>query len=184
MRLTAAEMLARGAESQHYTWGDRDYLLYALALGLGDDPLHESALRFVYERELKGMPTYPTVVAWIAEPTFASLGAAPRLALHSGQKIEVHRVLTEATSVTVTGRVVSVDDKGPERGAVIVTRQEVVRAKDAQRIATLTTSCFARDCGGCGSGGEPRELHTKFPPGPRIIRRIMSFIGMRLFSTA
>jgi len=46
------------------------------------------------------------------------------------------------------------------------TRQEVVRAKDAQRIATLTTSCFARDCGGCGSGGEPPGTPYKVPARP------------------
>jgi len=55
----------------------------------------------------------------------------------------------------VTGRVVGVQDKGRERGAVIVMRQDVTSASDGAAIATLTTTCFARDSGGCGSGGEP-----------------------------
>ena len=35
MRLTALEMLGRSAGPQTFQWTDRDYLLYALALGLG-----------------------------------------------------------------------------------------------------------------------------------------------------
>jgi acyl dehydratase len=135
--------------------------LYALALGCGDDPTDEASLPFVYERRLKVIPTLPTILAWIVEPTFASLGAHVDFALHSGQKIEIHRALSEPTTVAVTGQVVAVQDKGRERGAVIVMRQEVTGARDGAAIATLTTTCFARDCGGCGSGGEsPAAPHV------------------------
>jgi acyl dehydratase len=44
-----------------------------------------------------------------------------------------------------------------------VMRQEVVRASDSEPIATLTTSCFARDAGGCGSGGEPPIAARRMP---------------------
>jgi acyl dehydratase len=130
-------------------------MLYALALGCGSNPTDEASLPFVYERHLKVIPTLPTILAWIVQPTFASLGAHVDFALHSGQKIEIHRALSEPTTVAVTGRVVGVQDKGRERGAVIVMRQDVTSARDGAAIATLTTTCFARDCGGCGSGGEP-----------------------------
>jgi hypothetical protein len=137
-------------------------MLYALALGCGNDPTDEASLPFVYERRLKVIPTLPTILAWIVEPTFASLGAHVDFALHSGQKIEIHRALSQPTTVAVTGRVVAVQDKGRERGAVIVMRQEVTSARDGAAIATLTTTCFARDCGGCGSGGEP-------PAAPHVV---------------
>jgi acyl dehydratase len=153
--ILAADILGRSAPSQTFTWTDRDYMLYALALGCGNDPTDEASLPFVYERRLKVIPTLPTILAWIVEPTFSSLGAQVDFALHSGQKIEIHRALSEPTTVAVTGRVVAVQDKGRERGAVIVMRQDVTCARDGAAIATLTTTCFARDCGGCGSGGEP-----------------------------
>ena len=159
-------MLGRRSGAQTYVWADRDYLVYALALGLGSDPTRESTLPFVYERHLKVVPTFPTVLAWIAEPTFASLGADPDFALHSGQMIELHRVLDAPATVSVTGRVIAVHDKGRERGAVIVMRQEVVRASDAERIASLTTTCFARDMGGCGSVGEPAAAAHAVPVRP------------------
>lgn len=155
MRLTALEMLGRRAEPQSYQWTDRDYLLYALAIGLGSHPQSGPELSFVYEEHLRVVPTFPTVVAWLAEPTFASIGAHPDFALHAGQSIELHRVLDRPETVTVSGRVVAVHDKGRERGALIVMRQEVVRASDGAAIATLLTNCFARDAGGCGSAGEP-----------------------------
>jgi acyl dehydratase len=159
-------MLGRRAESQTYQWIDREYLLYALALGLGGDPQCGPALSFVYEEHLRVVPTFPTVLAWVAEPTFASLGAHPDFALHAGQSIELHRVLGRPETVTVSGRVEAVHDKGCERGALIVMRQEVVRASDGAPIATLLTSCFARDAGGCGSAGEPPAAPRTMPDRP------------------
>jgi acyl dehydratase len=155
LKVIAEQIVGRTAPAQIHGWTDRDYMIYGLALGLGADPLDPATLPFVYERQLRVMPTFPTVLAWIIEPTFDRLGAHPHHALHSGQKIEIHRPLTGATTVSVTGRVVSVQDKGRERGALIVARQEIVDAKDGARIATLTTSCFARDGGGSGNAGDP-----------------------------
>jgi acyl dehydratase len=166
LRLTALEMLERSAEPQIYPWTDRDYLLYALALGLGSDSQYGPALSFVYEEHLRVVPTFPTVLAWVAEPTFASLGAHPDFALHAGQSIELHRVLDRPETVTVSGRVVAVHDKGRDRGALIVMRQEVVRATDGAPIATLETSCFARDAGGCGSTGKPPAVSHRVPDRP------------------
>jgi acyl dehydratase len=161
--IRTTDILGRSAPSQTFTWTDRDYMLYALALGCGSNPTDEASLPFVYERHLKVIPTLPTILAWIVEPTFASLGAHVDFALHSGQKIEVHRALSEPATVAVSGRVVGVQDKGRERGAVIVMRQDVTSARDGAAIATLTTTCFARDCGGCGSGGEPAAAPHAVP---------------------
>jgi acyl dehydratase len=153
--ISNTDIVGRTAPSQSFTWTHRDYLLYALALGCGADPTSERNLPLVYEGHLKVVPTFPTTLAWIVAPTFESLGAHPDFALHSGQKIELHKKLADPSTVTVTGRVVSVQDKGRERGAVIVIRQEVADAHDGTPIATLTTTCFARDSGGCGTAGEP-----------------------------
>jgi acyl dehydratase len=153
--ISNTDVVGRTAPSQSFTWTHRDYLLYALALGCGDDPTSERNLPLVYEGHLRVVPTFPTTLAWIVAPTFESLGAHPDFALHSGQKIEIHKNLCAPSNVTATGRVVSVQDKGRERGALIVMRQEVTNAHDGMPLATLTTTCFARDSGGCGSAGEP-----------------------------
>src|SRR3984893_15242020 len=108
--IRTAEILGRSAPSQTHTWTERDYMLYALALGCGNDPTDEASLPFVYERRLKVIPTLPTILAWLAEPSLASLGAQVDFARHSGHKIEIHRALSEPTTVAVTGRVVAVQD--------------------------------------------------------------------------
>lgn len=159
-------MLGRTADPQIYHWEDKDYILYALALGLGADPSQGSELAFVYERDLRIVPTFPTVVAWLLQPTFAALGAHPDSALHAGQSIELHRPLAVAETVTATGRVVAVQDKGAGRGAVIATRQEIIGLSDSRPIATLITTCFARNMGGCGSAGVPLGAAHTPPPRP------------------
>lgn len=154
MKLTASDVLGRTAEPQIYKWTDRDYLLYALALGFGADGERVAELPFVYEQDLRIVPTYPTVLAWLVEPTFERLGADPRSALHVGQAIDIHRPLQSEESVAVTGQVVGIQDKGHDRGAIIAMRQEIRGLADSRPIATLLTTCLARDAGGCGSAGE------------------------------
>ncbi|MDB6101742.1 MAG: 3-alpha,7-alpha, 12-alpha-trihydroxy-5-beta-cholest-24-enoyl-CoA hydratase, partial [Gammaproteobacteria bacterium] len=63
--IRTADILGRSAPSQTYIWTERDYMLYALALGCGSNPTDEASLPFVYERRLKVIPTLPTILAWI-----------------------------------------------------------------------------------------------------------------------
>ncbi len=154
-------VLDHQSSPQEFSFSDRDAMLYALCLGFGGDPIDELTLPFVYEKHLKVVPTLPTVVAWIAEPTFAVLGADPVTALHGEQKIELHRAVTVPLKVRVQGSVSAVYDKGAGRGAIIVTRHEMTDAGDGGKIATLTTSCFARAEGGCGGSADaPPEPHA------------------------
>jgi acyl dehydratase len=123
--------------------------------------MNERALPFVYEKHLKVVPTLPTALAWVAEPTFAALGADPITALHGEQKIELHRTLSIPSTLDVQGSVVEVYDKGIGRGAVIVTRHVLRDAGDGGKVATLTTTCFERAEGGCGGSVDaPPRPHT------------------------
>ena len=51
---------------------DHDLMLYALSIGLAADPLNDSELQFVYEKELKAFPTMPLVLPsaskWMSDP--------------------------------------------------------------------------------------------------------------------
>jgi acyl dehydratase len=154
-------VLDHHSPAQEWSFTDRDAILYALCLGFGGDPLNERELPFVYEKHLTVMPTLPTVLAWVAEPTFAALGVDPVTALHGEQKIELHRSLTMPLELKVQGRVLEVYDKGAARGAVIVTQHVLSDAVDGAKIATLTTTCFARSEGGCGGAlGAPTRPHA------------------------
>jgi acyl dehydratase len=154
-------VLGHQSPPQEWSFSDRDAILYALCVGLGSDPTDELRLPFVYEKHLKVVPTLPTVMAWVAEPTFAALGADPLTALHGEQKIELHRVLTIPARLKVQGSVVDVYDKGEGRGAILITRHVITDAGNGAAVATLTTTCFARAEGGCGgSPGAPPPPHA------------------------
>jgi len=147
--------------SRVWSWNDRDAILYALCLGFGESPHDERARRFVYEKDLRVVPTFPTILAWVAEPTFTQLGIDPITALHGEQRIELHRAIPIPADLVVRGEVVDVFDKGAGRGAVVITRQVICEATNHSPIATLTTTCFARGEGGCGGSHEiPPPLHA------------------------
>ena len=44
------------------SYGVKDCILYALGIGLGHDPMNENELAFVYEKNLKVLPTMGTVL--------------------------------------------------------------------------------------------------------------------------
>ena len=54
------------------TYAEKDSMLYALGVGYGHDPMDEAQLRFVYEKNLKAVPTMPVVLGypgfWIKDP--------------------------------------------------------------------------------------------------------------------
>jgi acyl dehydratase len=167
MAIDYPALLEQHPAPQQWSWDDRDAILYALCLGFGADPLDARRLAFVYERALRVVPTLPTVLAWIAAPTFAELGVDPRSALHGEQKIDIHRAIRLPVTVRTQGRVVAVYDKGAGRGAVVVTELEIADAADGAPLATLTTSCFGRAEGGCGGSPEtapkPHPLPERAP---------------------
>jgi acyl dehydratase len=155
------QVLGHRTMPQRWSFSDRDAILYALCVGFGGEPSHEHALRFLYELNLQVVPTFPTVLAWIADPTFESLGVDPDEALHGEQKIELHRVVSIPLDVDVQGSVVEVYDKGSDRGAILVTRHRITDRVDGELVATLTTTCFARRSGGCGGSDVDAERpHT------------------------
>ena len=163
MTIRYPEVLSHRCAHQVWAWDERDAILYALALGLGNDPLDLRALPFVYEHALKVVPTFPTVLAWVADPTFEQLGVDPVTALHGEQKIELHRRISFPIKVSVQGSVVDVFDKGVGRGAIMVTRHDISDLADGQPIATLTTTCFGRAEGGCGGSSRLAQAPHKVP---------------------
>lgn len=63
------------------TYGAKDTILYALSLGMVNDPVSERQLRFVYEQNLVALPTLAVVLgypgSWSAAPS-SSIVAMPR----------------------------------------------------------------------------------------------------------
>src|ERR1043166_313706 len=56
------EMMQMKGEGLETRYGDKEAILYALGVGFMRDPLDEKELPFVYENELKVVPTFASVI--------------------------------------------------------------------------------------------------------------------------
>jgi acyl dehydratase len=154
-------VLARHFEPIHQSYDWRDCALYALGLGIGDDPLDEDELAYLYEgRDQQAVPSMCVTLGWpplwIAEP---QTGIAWTKALHGEQRFVLHRPLSASGSVRAEHRVTTIEDKGSARGALLYLDTELFDQASGERLASLRATEFLRGDGGCGSHGRPpREL--------------------------
>jgi acyl dehydratase len=176
------DILQQRTEARTFTYGDKDVMLYALGIGMGDDPLDENELPFVYEPRLKVVPTAATVLAAaggggaFAEMVDSARRANPPefrisapnflMLLHGEQKVELHKPLPVAGTFTAESRTVGAFDKGKDKGAVIVT-ETVWTDKAGEKAVTLTNTTFARGDGGFGGPSQgapvPHPTPTRAP---------------------
>ncbi len=148
-------------DGKRFSWNERDTMLYALAVGMGSDPLDRNELAFVYEKNLKALPTLSAVVAWGAGISPDRLGLNRRQTLHGEEALTLHRPIPCAGEVIAASRVTAVYDKG-ERGAVVERETRLTDAVSHELIATITRTAFARADGGFGGLPQPPDPHR--PP--------------------
>src|SRR6187549_1989889 len=102
------------------TYTGRDCILYALGLGLGWDPVDPQQLAYVYEKDLKVMPTMGLVLGkpafWQKNP---ETGIDWLRMLHGEEGITLHRPLPAAATIVGRSRITAIVDKGKDRGALI-----------------------------------------------------------------
>jgi len=168
------DILDQGTKPRTFSYGDKDVMLYALGVGLGADPMNETELAFVYEKNLKVVPTAATVLAAGAgrgEPLPTKEGHRPSqpnylMLVHGEQKVELHRPLPTSGTFTTESRTVGAFDKGKDKGAVLVS-ETIWRDEKGEKVATLTGSSFCRADGGFGGPAdgapEPHPVPTRAP---------------------
>ena len=64
MAIDYDKLLALKIPEAEHTYTDKDTMLYALGVGLGHDPLDARQLDFVYEKNLKALPTFAAVLGY------------------------------------------------------------------------------------------------------------------------
>lgn len=137
------------------TYTEKDAILYALGLGFGIDPLDEAQLDFVYEKDLKALPTFGVVLAhpgfWMRE---LDTGIDWVKAVHGEQGLEVHKPLAPRGTVIGQNKVVEVVDKGSGRGALVFTERKVFDKSSGDLLVTVKQTAFCRGDG--GFGGPPK----------------------------
>ena len=145
----------------------RDTILYALGVGLGADPADPDQLQFVYEENLKALPTMAIILGypgpWHAAP---GTGVTRSHVVHGEQGFVIHRPLPVEGAITGKTRVTAVLDKGKDKGALLVTACDVRGKTDNELICTLTSTTFCRADGGFGGPTGPVPAPHPIPDAP------------------
>ena len=135
MAIDHDKIMSLQTKDQEFSYGDRETMLYALGIGFGRDPLDANELNFVYERNLKTIPTMATVISWGAGNMRES-GINYLMVLHGEQRLKLYEPLPTFADILVDSRVVGVIDKGKEKGALILTETDI-KHKERTNLSML-----------------------------------------------
>lgn len=142
----------------------RDTILYALGLGYGADPLDESELPFVYEGELRCVPSYVNNLChpgfWAQKPEFNIDWVK---ILHAEQDFTIHKPLPGTGTIRGQYRVAGIEDKGEGRGALLHQEKTLADAQTGEIYATVRSTLFLRGNGGEGGFGEGVQPAAALP---------------------
>ena len=154
-------------EERRTPYAKHDNILYALSLGYGGDPMNLAELPFVYENDLKAVPSVLTVlgapIAWAADPL---TGIAWQRILHGEHRMTLHGLVKPEGVLRSTTRVSRVVDKGVGKGALVVTQRRITDDTDGTSLATIEHTSFCLDDGGFGRSDEAPEPLPQVPLTP------------------
>jgi acyl dehydratase len=129
-----------------FDYEERDVMLYALGIGAKELP-------FIFERNLKVIPTFAVIPAF---PALMGLAAGveinPVMILHGEQGFRIAKTIPTSGSLTTSGTVTGVHDKG--KGA-LVTIDSTTTDASGETVFTNTSGVFVRGAGGFGGDRGP-----------------------------
>ncbi len=138
-------------EDVEQTYTEKDSMLYALGVGYGYDPMDEAQLQFVYEKNLKAVPTMPVVLGypgfWMKTP---AAGIDWMKILHGEQGLRIHRAIPASGTVIGRTRVKAIVDKGKDKGALVYQERTITDKASGALLATIDHVTFCRADGGGG----------------------------------
>jgi acyl dehydratase len=181
--VTPARALGAELDPARRSYTVDEVILYQLGLGAGGRPTDAQELRYVYESDLVVLPTFGTLLPLelvLQIPEVDGLDFDLALLLHGEQDISMVRPLPTNGTVTTTGRIAEIWDKG--KAALVVLETET--ADDDGPIMTSRISAFLRGEGGFGGERGPvtgvpapdrtpdAVLHTPTLPQQALIYRL------------
>ena len=150
-------LLGHAFAPRSFSYTPRDVALYALGIGAAKDPLDAEELRYVFAAHPAGQRVFPTFAVLFARlwaPASGLPGLRYRLinGLHGEEHLELLRPLPTAGTVTCSGRITAVYDKGS--GAAIVLEGTSVD-EHGEPLARHERVAFVRGLGGFGGERGP-----------------------------
>jgi acyl dehydratase len=162
MPLDVAYFRSKDFPPLHFSYGPREAIIYALCAGMGQDPGNLNELDFVYEPHLKVLPTLLTAAAWdyrfILDSTIDKV-----MILHGAQSVTMHAPLPASCKIVNRFRIKDLFDKGPGRGAVIVSEIELRDETTGKLLCTSVWTSYARGEGGFGGERGPSLTPQDLP---------------------
>jgi acyl dehydratase len=166
MAFSAERLLAHTFAPVRHTYAARDVILYALGVGLGQDPLKETDLAFLLEDRLAPLPTFAVTLGspglWVKAPELEIDWV--RL-VHAGQEALFHAPLPPNGDVVGESRIREVADRGAHAGAVVVVERRIKDARTDAPLCTLAQTLLLRGNGGFG-GQAPLRARESAPDSP------------------
>jgi acyl dehydratase len=145
------------------TLSDGETMLYALAVGMGAEA---AELGFVYERDLRVVPSMATVIGY-RDAWLDAAGIPLPNVFHAAQALVLHRPLPVSGRVRVSNRIVGGVDKGPGRPALLFQQAVTEPEGGGDPYVTGLSTLFVRDGGGFGGDfGQPAPAPRPAPEGP------------------
>ncbi len=170
MPTTLDVLMSQQATNAPYAYTQRDTMLYGIAIGMGRDPFDERELDYVYERRgtLRAVPSQAITVA--RHNLIFEIGMNVEKFLHGEQKLTLHRPFPTSGELLADHRVLSVTDKGVEKGLMIETESKI-RLADGTPLFDINNLYFARGDGGMGSAGTRKQPANTLPQrAPDLVR--------------
>jgi acyl dehydratase len=155
----ALDLSAVGKElpASTYEYNDRDVILYALGVGATTEELE-----FVYEKNLKVLPTFAVIPAF---PALGGLGRVlefnPVMLLHGEQRIQLRAPIPTKGKLTTQGKVSGIFDKG---SGALVTVDSETKDESGTVLFTNAFGAFIRGEGGFGGERGPSASSKNVPP--------------------
>ncbi len=145
-----------------YSWTKDQVILYHLGVGAGVPATDPGELEYTYEKNLKVLPSFGVIPVFGA---LGGLGSAPGLVfnfamlLHGEQDIQIHQPIPTEATVTSSGEIAELWDKGK---AALVVLEVKTRDEANKPLFTNRFSLFLRGEG--GFGGESGPKAGNLPP--------------------
>eukprot|EP00753_Platysulcus_tardus_P021765 PLAT9113.2.p1 GENE.PLAT9113.2~~PLAT9113.2.p1 ORF type:complete len:770 (+),score=413.61 PLAT9113.2:9-2318(+) len=160
--VNVALAMASPLEPSTITYTEKDAILYALGVGAGRKPAEE--LPFVYEMNGDGFHVLPTMAVLFTTMggvvNLPGLSFNPMMLLHGEQYIELAGPLPPAGTISTSGSVSAIYDKG---SGALVHIDSVSRDASGKQVAFGRSSLFIRGIGGFGGARGPKPVDYSPP---------------------
>lgn len=153
------------------TLTEKDAMLYALGVGMGQDPLDREELRYVTEPGLRVLPSMAAVLTypgfWMRDTPGTGIDYV-RI-VHGEQSVTLHRPLPVGREMAGVSRVLRIVDKGAGKGAIVHVEKRITEVASGELLATCESLVFCRGDGGFsaqGGGDQPAPAPAATPDTP------------------